>query len=431
MASMDSFSICIPTYNRSGMLSECLQHLLEFSDQRFEVVVGNNASADDTEEVIQSFAPRFQKFKSIRHPENLGFARNMDAILRLATHEFIYILSDDDFVFEEVFDLVRGAFQTHPQAVAVAGKYIGVRKFDVGARIDYSNAVASVLPQQGFDVLLQHYMLCDGHPFMRREIFQRHCAYGDRVIGLFPLFMRLLCFGSVLVIDKPFFQHIANEESLTGSMTEAWMLDMANADFELALSMPQTLGLRDKLAPTREHFLQLMYFQAARMAFTRSAFSLMWLFLRRLRGVQGGSEGVFLGAEHAFIHEVLVQRVAQIVTDAGFSAVVVDDSPICQVVAKEVSQLLPAVHFTTELSEISAGGRIVWLCPAFKPELGAQQPSIALSDLFDQLRLTPSQGALVLEQSRVSVHYEDMSTQQKLKTPDQGFQVLCSRYATN
>ena len=51
-------SICIATYNRAGLLREALTNLTEVCDDDIEIVVSDNASPDDTQGVINSFAGR-------------------------------------------------------------------------------------------------------------------------------------------------------------------------------------------------------------------------------------------------------------------------------------------------------------------------------------------------------------------------------------
>ena len=46
-------SICIPTYNRSEVLKESLMQLLKYEGDDIEVVISDNCSPDNTEEVVR------------------------------------------------------------------------------------------------------------------------------------------------------------------------------------------------------------------------------------------------------------------------------------------------------------------------------------------------------------------------------------------
>lgn len=64
-------SICIPTYNRASVLRDTLQHYVRlplFNADKIELVISDNASTDETEQVCKSFAKRY--------PENIHYFRN-------------------------------------------------------------------------------------------------------------------------------------------------------------------------------------------------------------------------------------------------------------------------------------------------------------------------------------------------------------------
>ena len=49
------FSICIPNYNYARYVGETIQSVLDQSFQDFEVIVADNASTDDSVQVVRSF----------------------------------------------------------------------------------------------------------------------------------------------------------------------------------------------------------------------------------------------------------------------------------------------------------------------------------------------------------------------------------------
>ena len=63
-------SICIGTYNRADLLRQTLTHLRDVCDDDVEIVVSDNCSPDDTQDVLNSFAERFRYFRAIRQPMN-------------------------------------------------------------------------------------------------------------------------------------------------------------------------------------------------------------------------------------------------------------------------------------------------------------------------------------------------------------------------
>lgn len=92
-------SVCIPTYNRANYLKESIESVLNQTFQDFELIVCDNASVDNTEEIILSFKdPRIVYHRNI---ENIGPFGNINLCLKLAQCEYITIFHDDDIMLPE------------------------------------------------------------------------------------------------------------------------------------------------------------------------------------------------------------------------------------------------------------------------------------------------------------------------------------------
>lgn len=101
-------SIIVPSYNYGRYLSDAIHSLIggptslgDFAPQTFqdfEIIIVDDASADETGEVAQSFVKSLPNVSYIRNPENLGTAGALNAGIRSAQGEFITFLSADDMM---------------------------------------------------------------------------------------------------------------------------------------------------------------------------------------------------------------------------------------------------------------------------------------------------------------------------------------------
>jgi abequosyltransferase len=85
-------SICIPTYNRSGVLDETLNKLFsnpEFDDNKIEVIVSDNCSADNTAEVVSKY-PLVRYYCNSENVKD----RNFSIVLGYATGSYIRLFND-------------------------------------------------------------------------------------------------------------------------------------------------------------------------------------------------------------------------------------------------------------------------------------------------------------------------------------------------
>ena len=113
---MPSLSICIPTYNRSGHLLECVQNILsaagEYSHQ-IEIVISDNASTDDTKAKGEELQSKYHFIKYHRNETNV-IDKNFFIAAGLAGGDYLWILGDDDRIeenaIEEVFEKIRAGY---------------------------------------------------------------------------------------------------------------------------------------------------------------------------------------------------------------------------------------------------------------------------------------------------------------------------------
>jgi glycosyltransferase involved in cell wall biosynthesis len=110
-------SIVICTYNRAALLERCLDYLQHQTDTRFEVVVVNGPSTDDTEAVIARHADRI---KLVRNPvANLSVSRNLG--IAAAAGDLIAFIDDDAIPFDDWVARLLHEFGRRPLTTAALG----------------------------------------------------------------------------------------------------------------------------------------------------------------------------------------------------------------------------------------------------------------------------------------------------------------------
>lgn len=87
-------SVVIPTYNRAKLLKRTVLSVLNQTYRDFEIIVVDDASTDDTEEVVRSFSD--ERIRYIRHNENKGDAAARNIGIKAAKGQFIAFQDSDD-----------------------------------------------------------------------------------------------------------------------------------------------------------------------------------------------------------------------------------------------------------------------------------------------------------------------------------------------
>jgi len=81
------------------MLQESIGSVLAQSYSDFRLLVSDNASTDETSEVVTSLAdPRIDY---VRSTENIGMIGNFNRIVEMCTTEYVVLLPDDDILYPE------------------------------------------------------------------------------------------------------------------------------------------------------------------------------------------------------------------------------------------------------------------------------------------------------------------------------------------
>lgn len=109
--------ICVPTYNAASTVRETLESILNQTYPNLIVHISDNASADDTLEIIQSMAdPRVVIH---RHAENVGGEGNFNRCIQIAEGKYTAIFHADD-IYEPGMVTKQVAFlEANPEAGAV------------------------------------------------------------------------------------------------------------------------------------------------------------------------------------------------------------------------------------------------------------------------------------------------------------------------
>jgi glycosyltransferase involved in cell wall biosynthesis len=107
-------SIIIPCYNYAHFLSDCFHNLLTQSYTNWECILVDNASTDNTKQIIEGISQKDSRFKylyqSIKGP---SAARNMGILA--AKGDFIQFLDADDLLMKDKFLSAISIFLKDPQ----------------------------------------------------------------------------------------------------------------------------------------------------------------------------------------------------------------------------------------------------------------------------------------------------------------------------
>jgi glycosyltransferase involved in cell wall biosynthesis len=89
-------SIALATYNGSRFLREQLDSLLAQTYSHFELVITDDGSSDETNDIIREYALRDSRIRWRRSANERGFVNNFTGAIQQCKGEFIFLCDQDD-----------------------------------------------------------------------------------------------------------------------------------------------------------------------------------------------------------------------------------------------------------------------------------------------------------------------------------------------
>ena len=117
-------SVCIPTYNKAKHIREAIDSVLEQTHNNYELIIVDNASTDDTREIIQT--EYGDKVRYYRNPANLGYAYNFNRCISLSKHDYLLILPADDTLFPTFLEKTVSSLERYPKAGFAATRFFAM-----------------------------------------------------------------------------------------------------------------------------------------------------------------------------------------------------------------------------------------------------------------------------------------------------------------
>ncbi len=121
-------SCCIPSYNRAKFLPDLLESIVLQYDERIEIVICDNGSTDETEQVALEWQKKYPRIVYERIEKNIGPDRCFIRSVELARGTYCWLMGDDDIVEKGGLDRVFKALEENP---GVTGITVNRAAYDV------------------------------------------------------------------------------------------------------------------------------------------------------------------------------------------------------------------------------------------------------------------------------------------------------------
>jgi glycosyltransferase involved in cell wall biosynthesis len=200
----------MPVYNGSDYIAESINSVLAQTYDDFHLIVCDNCSTDNTEEIVRSF--KDPRIEYVRNEENLGLVGNANRCLEYANGEYVNIFHHDDIMMRDNLALKVRVLDDHPKVGLVhsdlflideAGETLNLLKFK-DAKRDYI--------ENGIETFQRYIMNMPigasffiGAVLVRRECYLQLGGYNPKLPNTndSEMWMRILLFYNAACIGRP------------------------------------------------------------------------------------------------------------------------------------------------------------------------------------------------------------------------------------
>jgi glycosyltransferase involved in cell wall biosynthesis len=118
-----TLSVILSNYNHAEFIERALAAVLSQSFADFELLICDDASTDDSVEVIGRVTRGDPRVSLVRNAKNLGLMPNVATLLGMARGEFIHWYAADDYLLPGFFDASIASLREHPEAAFCVGSF--------------------------------------------------------------------------------------------------------------------------------------------------------------------------------------------------------------------------------------------------------------------------------------------------------------------
>jgi len=205
-------SVIVPTYNRADLISETIESILNQTYKNFELIIVDDGSTDNTEEMIRKF--KDSRIKYIKTDNWGGPARPRNIGIKKARGEYIAFCDDDDMWDKRKLEKQIPHFQSS-KIVGVASDAILIGDTPYYRKKNYGRSKLGYVDYQYIDILNGNKIMTSSC-IVKRKILEKVRFFDENrdfcFIEDWELWLRMARFGLFRVLGDPLIFYLVSRK---------------------------------------------------------------------------------------------------------------------------------------------------------------------------------------------------------------------------
>jgi glycosyltransferase involved in cell wall biosynthesis len=212
---MPKVSVIIPTYNRAEYLCSAIRSVLSQTFQDFEIIVVDDASTDNTNEIVDGFND--SRIKYIRHETNKGGSAARNTGIKMSSGEYIAFLDDDDEWLPEKLELQVNLMENSSPKVGVV--YTGFLILDRSTGKVLTQRIPSKRGYLFNELAKGNCIGTTSTPLLRKECFEKVGLFDENLPSSqdYDMWIRVSKEFHLEYIGKPLVKYYIHDNKISNS----------------------------------------------------------------------------------------------------------------------------------------------------------------------------------------------------------------------
>lgn len=201
---MPKLSIIILSYNTKDLTISCINSIInlykkEFNDGKFEIILVDNASSDETVKKVKEHWQNFKQIRVVENKQNFGFSKGNNLGAKKAKGDVLFFLNSDTEIKDSGLLKMIEYLEKHQEVGVLGGKLInidGTIQRSAGKFFNLWNVFLMLMGMERFGLL---------------RFAKRQESYVDWVSGACMMIKKTL-FEKIKGFDEYFFMYVEDLE---------------------------------------------------------------------------------------------------------------------------------------------------------------------------------------------------------------------------
>ena len=226
---MKTISIALCTYNGGKFLREQLQSLVNQTLLPFEIIITDDCSNDDTEQIVEEFKGKL-RIQFFKNPQTLRVSKNFERAISLCKGDIIVPCDQDDIWHPDKLSTICRYFKKNPEQLAVFSDAILVDELGLPIGRNFWSAVRFLSPQiqqwkegYAFDLLLHGNRTAGCMMAFRKELLEYALPFPTNIPLMIHdgwLTIMAAMFNRLGIIEQPLISYRQHQAQQIGTKPE-------------------------------------------------------------------------------------------------------------------------------------------------------------------------------------------------------------------